>query len=245
MKRPRTAALDILAIAPHPDDAELTCGGTLALSARRGYRVGILDLTRGETGTRGTPASRAREAACAARILGVDHRENLELPDAAVEPTMEYKLAVAARLRVLRPRVVILPYWESRHPDHGAASQLGREACYLAGLKKLDLGGKPHRPFKILYATLYDETGRVRPSFVVDVSSVYRQRARAIACYRSQFSGPRHERGVRIPLTGLEERLEVECRYYGELIEVRYAEPFLIREPMQVEDIARLRVRSI
>lgn len=245
MKRPRTAALDILAIAPHPDDAELTCGGTLALSARQGYRVGILDLTRGEMGTRGTPESRAREAACAARILGVPHRENLELPDAAVESTMEYKRALAARLRALRPRVVILPYWESRHPDHGAASRLGREACYLAGLKKLDLGGKPHRPFKILYATLYDEADRVQATFVVDITSVYRQRARAIACYRSQFSGPRHERGVRIPLTGLQERLESSCRHYGELIGVRYGEPFLTREPMQVDDILQLGARSI
>ena len=245
MKRKPVRSLDILAIAPHPDDAELTCGGTLALSARQGYRVGILDLTRGEMGTRGTPESRTHEAASAARILGVTHRENLGLPDSALDTSMKFKRALAARLRVLRPHLVILPYWESRHPDHGAASHLGREACYLAGLKKLDLAGKPHRPFKILYATLYDESGRVRPSFVVDISSVYRQRARAIACYRSQFTGPRHERGVRIPLTGLEERLEVACRYYGELIEVRYAEPFLTREPMQVDDIVRLGARSI
>jgi bacillithiol biosynthesis deacetylase BshB1 len=241
----RIPPLDVLVIAAHPDDAELCSGGTLSLCARRGYRTGILDLTRGEMGTRGTPETRAREAACAARILGVHHRETLGLPDSALDTSLENKHQVAARLRALRPRVVILPYWESRHPDHGAACRLGQEACYLAGLKNLALKGKPHRPFKILYATLYDETRRVQPSFVVDISRDYQRRVRAIACYRSQFSGPKHERGVRIPLTGLLERLETECRYYGQMIEVNYGEPYLTRETVQVDDIVTLLPRSI
>lgn len=243
MKRNR--ALDVLAIAAHPDDAELTCGGTLAQCVRRGYRVGILDLTRGEMGTRGTPETRAREAAAAARALGIHHRETLGLPDARLEVTQEAKLAVAARVRALRPRVVILPYWEGRHPDHVHASRLGYEACYVAGLKNFDLPGAPHRPFKILYALLFDEVKKERPTFVVDISREYARRARAIACYRSQFRGPRLQRGVHIPLTGLEERLQAICGYYGSLIGVRYGEPFLTREVMQVDDILQLAVRSI
>lgn len=241
----RIAALDVLNIAAHPDDAELCAGGTLARSVRLGYRVGILDLTGGEMGTRGTPQTRAREAACAAKALGVHHRENLGLPDGGLEPTRAAKLAVAARLRALRPRVVILPYWESRHPDHVHACRIAHEACYLAGLKQLELAGKPHRPFKILYATLYDETVRVRPNLLVDISSDYRRRARAIACYRSQFRGPRVERGIHIPLSGLPERVEVACRYWGEVIGVRYAEPFLTKEPVQVDDVVKLAARSI
>jgi bacillithiol biosynthesis deacetylase BshB1 len=241
----RVPPVDVLVISAHPDDAELCCGGTLALCARRGYRVGILDLTRGETATRGTPETRAREAACAAKALGARRRENLGLPDSALEVSLENKHLLAAHLRALRPRVVILPYWVSRHPDHAATSQLGQQACYLAGLRNLKLEGKPHRPFKILYATLYDETSGVRPSFIVDVSRDFRRRQRAIACYRSQFTGPQQERGIHIPLTGLPARLEIECRYYGELIGVRYGEPFLTREVNQVDDILQLLPRSI
>ncbi len=239
------AALDVLCIAAHPDDAELCSGGTLAGAARRGYRVGILDLTRGEMGTRGTPETRAREAACAARALGIAHRENLRLPDSALEASLEHKHGIAARLRALRPRVVILPYWEGRHPDHVAASRIGYEACYLAGLQQLDLEGAPHRPHKILYATLYDESARAQPGLVVDITRDFARRQRAIACYRSQFHGPRHQRGVHIPLTGLPERLEAACRFYGGLIGVRYGEPFFTREPVAVDDVLALGARSI
>lgn len=241
----RVKPLDVLVIAAHPDDAELSSGGTLSLCARRGYRTGILDLTRGETGTRGTPETRSGEAACAAKALGVSHRENLGLPDSALEVSLENKHQVATRLRALRPRLVILPYWVSRHPDHVAASHLGYQACYLAGLKSLEIEGRPHRPFKILYSTLYDETGRVQPSFVIDISRDFGRRQRAIACYRSQFTGPKRERGIHIPLTGLPERLEIECRYYGELTGVRYAEPYLTREVNRVDDIVQLLPRSI
>lgn len=241
----RGPKLDLLAIAAHPDDVELACGGTLAGAVRRGYRVGVLDLTRGEMGTRGTPETRAREAARAARVLGLHHRENLGLPDSALEPNRAAKLAVAARVRALRPRVVILPYWEGRHPDHSNTSRIGYDACYLAGLKKLDLPGAPHRPEKILYALLFDEAKQVRPTFIADITRDYARRARAIACFRSQFSGPRFQRGIHIPLTGLEERLEAICRYYGSLVGVRYGEPFLTRELMRVDDVLDLPGRSL
>jgi bacillithiol biosynthesis deacetylase BshB1 len=247
MSPTRSPKLDLLAVAAHPDDAELACGGTLAGAARCGYRVGVLDLTQGEMATRGTPATRAREAARAARALGLAHRENLGLPDSALEATLKNKRLVAARLRALRPRVLILPYWEGRHPDHVSACRLGYEASWLAGLKRLELpeASRPHRPFKILYSTLYDETGRVPPTFIVDITRDYQRRARAIACYRSQFTGPKFHRGIHIPLTGLEERLEVACRFYGELIGVRYGEPFVTREFPAVDDVLRLKPRSI
>jgi len=147
--------LDLLAIAPHPDDVELTCGGTLLKAAAQGYKTGILDLTAGEMGTRGTPETRLKESAQAARVLRVAHRENLRLPDSNIEVTRETKLALAARIRALQPRTVILPYWEGRHPDHYTAARLGFEACFLAGLKQLPIEGEAFRPFKILYSTVY------------------------------------------------------------------------------------------
>jgi N-acetylglucosamine malate deacetylase 1 len=237
--------LDLLAIAAHPDDVELTCGGTLIKSARLGRRTGIIDLTEGEMGTRGTKETRRREAAVAARILGVKHRENLGLPDAHLEIRMDYKLALARRIRALRPRTVILPYWQGRHPDHYNAAQLGYEACFLAGLKQLDIEGEAFRPFKILYATSYDYT--VRPSFVVDISREYQRRFRAIMAYNSQFrpKGKERRSKVYLPLDRLVQHVNMTARFYGEMVGVEYAEPFLTKEVMQVEDVAGLPVRSV
>lgn len=237
--------LDLLAIAAHPDDVELTCGGTLIKMARSGYGVGILDLTEGEMGTRGSMEIRRKEAAVAARLLGVKHRENLGLPDARLEMRMDYKLAIARRIRALRPRTVILPYWEGRHPDHYTAARLGYEGCFLAGLKRLDIEGEPHRPFKMIYSTTYDRT--VRPSFVVDISKEFARRFRAIMAYGSQFRPKRRERRskVHIPLDRLVEQVHLAARFYGEMAGVEYAEPFLAKEVLQVEDIVAMPVRSI
>src|SRR6202521_1094934 len=176
--------LDLLAIAAHPDDAEMTCGGTLIKMAWRGYKTGILDLTAGEMGSRGTPETRAREAAKAAKLLGVSWRGSLGVSDSDVQPTRQHKLKLAGVIRELRPKTVILPYWEARHPDHYHASTLGYEGCFLAGLKQLPLAGEPYRPFKILYSISYAE---VRPTFVVDITTQYEQRHKAILAYRSQF----------------------------------------------------------
>jgi len=238
--------LDLLAIAAHPDDAELTCGGTLIKMAHRGYAVGILDLTGGEMGTRGSVEMRRKEAAAAARILGVAHRENLGLPDAHLEMQMEYKLAIARRIRALRPRTVILPYWEGRHPDHYTASRLGYEGCFLAGLKRLELEGEAYRPFKVLYSTTYDRT--VRPSFVVDISREFSRRTKAILAYGSQFRPKGRERRrskVYLPLDRLVHEVHLVARFYGEMIGVEHAEPFLVKEVMQAEDVVELPVRSI
>jgi N-acetylglucosamine malate deacetylase 1 len=237
--------LDLLAIAAHPDDVELTCGGTLIKMARSGYAVGILDLTGGEMGTRGSVEMRRKEAAAAARILGIAHRENLALPDAHLEVRMEYKLAIARRIRTLRPRTVILPYWEGRHPDHYTAARLGYEGCFLAGLKRLKLEGEAYRPFKVLYSTTYDRT--VRPSFVVDISQEFARRSRAILAYGSQFRPKVRDRRskVYIPLDRLSTEVHAVARFYGDMIGVEYAEPFLVKEVMQVDDVVELPVRSM
>lgn len=231
-------SVDLLAIAAHRDDVELTCGGTLAKMAALGYSVGIIDLTEGEMGTRGTAAERAEEAQAAARVLGVAVRENLSLPDARLEATIEAKLKLAEKIRALRPRTVILPYWEARHPDHYTASKIGYEACFLAGLKKMQLAGEPHRPFKIIYSTMYRN---VPPTFVVDITDHYQRRLEAIGCYRSQFG----QSSEPVPhLDKLAEELELLCRYYGSLIGVRYGEPFLVKETMRIDDLVALQVPS-
>jgi len=237
--------LDLLAMAAHPDDVELTCGGTLIKMARRGYAVGIMDLTAGEMGTRGSIEIRRKEAAAAARLLGAKHRENLGLPDAHLEMRMEYKLAIAGRIRALRPHTVILPYWEGRHPDHYNAARLGYEGCFLAGLKRLDLQGEAYRPFKILYSTTYDRS--VRPSFVVDISREFARRSRAILAYSSQFQPVGRERKskVYLPLDRLVQEVHLVARFYGDMVGVEYAEPFLTKEVMQVEDVVQLPVRSV
>lgn len=236
--------LDLLAIAAHPDDVELTCGGTLIRMVEGGYKVGILDLTEGEMGTRGSGEIRRREAAAAARILGVHLRQNLGLPDARLEVNEANKLAVARQVRNLRPHTVILPYWEGRHPDHYTTSQLAYEGCFLAGLKRLPLEGEPFRPFKVLYSTVYYP---VRPTFVVDISKQFERRRRAILAYRSQFAPPKRERRpkVHLPLDRLQDEVHLIARYYGQMIGVKYAEPFLVREVMEVDDVVKLPVRSI
>jgi len=236
--------LDILAIAAHPDDVELTCGGTLLKSAQQGYKTGILDLTAGEMGTRGTPATRAQEAARAAKILKVSYRGTLGVPDSDVQPSRQHKLALAQKIRELRPHTVILPYWEARHPDHYHASALGYEGCFLAGLKQLPLEGEPYRPFKILYCTSFEG---MPPTFIVDITKQYDTRRRAILAYGSQFRPAKSERRQRVFLAidELDNRMDLLARHYGALIGVKYGEPFLQKEPMQVEDVVNLPVRSI
>lgn len=237
--------LDLLAIAAHPDDVELTCGGTLLKAAEHGYKTGILDLTAGEMGTRGTPETRVKESAAAARILRVAHRENLRLPDAHLEVNDKYKLALARRIRALQPRTVILPYWEGRHPDHYTAARLGYEGCFLAGLKQLPIEGEPFRPFKILYSTVYYR--EVRPTFVVDITRHFERRYRAILAYNSQFRPKTKDKKskVDIPLDRLHHEVNLIARYYGNMAGVEYAEPFLVKEVMQVEDVVTMPVRSV
>ncbi len=259
--------LDVLAIAAHRDDVEQTCGGTLLRMAQRGRRTGILDLTQGEMGTRGTAEERAQEAAEAARILRVSWRQALDIPDGRVENTFENRLKVARVIREQRPRVVILPYWEGRHPDHYTASTLGYEACFLAGLAKLDVtaarapspanaeespADRPqdagaanlpsHRPFKIIYATLYYD---VRPTFVVDITELFETRFQALMAYKSQFSDQEAGKDLFPAQAEIRARIEAMARFYGLLGGVTYAEPFLQKEVGLVEDLTLIPVKSI
>lgn len=287
----RIQPVDILAIAAHRDDVEQTCGGTLLKMAEGGYRTGILDLTRGEMGTRGSAEDREREAAEAARVLKASWRGALDIPDGRVENTWENKLKVARVLREQRPRVVILPYWKGRHPDHYTASTLGYEACFLAGLKKLDVGSQsvrsaqgelrtrggenpalsiqhsaisesmegrafstvheggrqdagatPHRPFKIIYATLYYD---VRPTFVVDITEQFEARFQSLMAYKTQFSDQETGKDLFPAHKEIRNRVEATARFYGMLGGVEYAEPFLQKEVGLVEDLLMIPVKSI
>jgi bacillithiol biosynthesis deacetylase BshB1 len=241
-------ALDVLAIAAHRDDVEQTCGGTLLKMADRGYRTGILDLTRGEMGTRGTAEDRAREAGEAARILKASWREALDIPDGRVENTWENRLKIARVVRQQRPRVVILPYWKGRHPDHYTASTLGYEACFLAGLTKLDVSqgssapAPAHRPFKVLYATLYYD---IRPTFVVDITDQFEARLQSIYAYKTQFADQDAGSGDFPAHAEIRGRVEAMARYYGMLAGVTYAEPFLQKEVGLVDDLLAIPVKSI
>jgi len=234
--------LDILAIAAHPDDVEQTCGGTLIRAAEAGYRTGVVDLTAADMGTRGTPELRVQEAEVAGRHMLLAWRGNLGMPDARLENTLAARLSVAAEIRRLKPRVVILPYWQARHPDHSRTGEIGFEACFLAGLRKLDPYSEPHRPFKILYASLY---ANVTPSFVVDISAQFDRRMEALLAYQSQYGAGGAASDVFPDPAEIRERLAAVARFYGNLIGVRYGEPFVVKETMQVDDVVALGVRSL
>jgi len=242
--------VDVLAIAAHRDDVEQTCGGTLLRMAARGLRTAILDLTRGEAGTRGSATEREAEANAAAKLLGVSWRGALDLTDGAIENTLENRIKIVRVLRMLRPRVVILPYWQARHPDHTIVATLGYEACFLSGLSKLDsplwsaleADHTPYRPFKILYASLYAD---VRPSFVVDITPYIEQRHAALMAYTSQYANQQSGSGLFVPEEEIRERTFAEARHYGQLAGVRYGEPFVQKEVGLVDDLTLLPVQSI
>ena len=207
-----------------------------------GLRTGILDLTQGEAGTRGSAAERGAEAEEAARILRVAWRGALDIPDGRVENTWENRIKIVGKLRLLRPRVVILPYWQGRHPDHYNSGTLGYEACFLSGLAKVDTGEPPFRPFKIVYASLYAD---VRPSFVVDITPFIEDRFRSLLAYRSQYADQPAGGTLFVPHDEIRERTFSLARHYGLLGGVRYAEPFVQKEVGLVDDLTLLPVASI
>jgi bacillithiol biosynthesis deacetylase BshB1 len=238
--------VDLLAIAAHRDDVELTCGGTLAKAAKAGHRVGIIDLTQGEMGTRGDAKTRAAEAERAAKTLGVAQRLNAEMRDAHLENNEASRKKLVELIRRTQPRVVILPFPVGRHPDHRVASELGRDACYLAGLSKYapGTGGEAHRPYKLLYALAYREDP-VKPTFVVDISDVFETKMQAIRCYGTQFDGAKAAGEIYPTGQDLYELIRVQSAHYGSLIRRRYGEPFYTAETQEVEDVLRLGVQSI
>ena len=252
--------LDALAIAAHPDDVEITCGGLLIKMANNGRRVGVADLTRGEMGTHGDENDRDAEAAAAGKILGLTYRTNLDMPDSAVEYVQANKLRIAQVIRDTRPELVILPHWEQRHPDHLACSRLGYDACFLAGLKKIDLKGEPHRPRKIIYVSYYRNTDY---SFLVDISDEFEQKIKAVAAYKSQFGSD--SRVSDVNKTGLDrtdvnksggrdifqpgvnmfDMLYTRHRQLGQLVTCDYAEAYTIKEQVVVNDPQNMTGRSI
>ena len=236
--------VDILAIAAHRDDVELTCAGTLLKAVDAGHRVGILDLSGGESGTRGSVELRAEEAERAAAILGVAERRNAGLPDAHLQNSDATRRIVVEEIRRFAPRVVILPFPVGRHPDHRIASEIGRDACYLAGLSKYDAPGAPHRPFKLLYALSYREDP-LKPTFVVDISAQFDRKLASIRCYASQFDGARAAGEIFPTGQDLYSLIEVQNAHYGSLIRTRYGEPFFTHETMAVDDVVTLAVQSM
>jgi len=234
-------SLDVLAIAAHPDDVEQTCGGTLIKMAEIGYRTGVLDLTAGDMGTRGTPEQRLIEAGIAGKQMLLGWRGNMHFPDARLQNDISARMTLAMKIRELKPRVVIVPYWQARHPDHYRAGELSYEACFLAGLKKLDGYTEPHRPGKVLYSSLY---ANVTPSFVVDISAQFERRMAALLSYRSQYGAIEEGAELFPQEQEIRERLGAVARYYGNLIGAKYGEPFVVKEMMRIDDVVSMGVRS-
>lgn len=236
--------IDLLAIAAHRDDVELTCGGTLIKAAKQGYRTAVLDLTQGEMGTRGSAETRAAEASRAADILGLQARENLSLPDAGITNTPTTREAVARVIRRFKPRVVIAPAFHgSRHPDHIIAMQLVRDACFVAGLAKVAPELPKHRPSKVLHTMTYRQD-HVKPTFVVDVTDEFEQKVEAMRCYSSQFDEAIQAGEVYPNGEQLYDVVRHYAAYYGALIRRRYGEPFFTTETMLVDDVVALEVET-
>jgi N-acetylglucosamine malate deacetylase 1 len=235
--------VDILAIAAHPDDIELICSGTLVRAQMLGRTTGILDLAAGELASRGTPEIRAKEAAKAAKVMGVSVRENLGLPDGGIQNTPETRAKVAVVIRRLQPAIVITHSLYGRHPDHPIVAQLVRDACFVAGLKKVEPKVPPHRPRKVLHALSFREDNQ-KPTFVVDISESFEKKLEAIGCYASQF-GEAVQAGEVYPNgEPLDDLIRHHAAHYGSLIRCRYGEPFFTTETMRVEDVAALEVST-
>ena len=237
--------VDLLAIFPHPDDAELTCGGTLLKSAKQGHRVGILDLSAGEMASRGSVSERSDESTRAAQLLRVSVRENLGLPDSGLTNTPETRLTVARVIRQLRPSVVITtaPSPFGRHPDHRVTAELVRDACFMSGLKTIAPELPAHRPRKVLHAITYRED-YLKPTFVVDVSDEMETKLAAIGMYESQFANATQAGEVYPNGEPLLDIIRHQAAHYGSLIRVKYGEPFHTTETVQVEDVVAMQVST-
>jgi bacillithiol biosynthesis deacetylase BshB1 len=245
MAMDQTSQLDVLAIAAHPDDVELSVGGALIKLGGMGYKTGALDLTRGESGTRGTPEIRAAEAERAAQLLGLSVRENLDLGDAHVWANEESRVKLVRALRRLRPRVVFTQYWEDPHPDHAHTSQLVREACHVSGLAKYDResGQERWRPSRVAYF-LFPRT--VAPSFIVDISDTSERKWEAIRAHTSQFFNPQTtEPESRVSALAFLNEIEARDRYFGAMIRVERGEAFFVREALNVADPVALLTRPM
>jgi bacillithiol biosynthesis deacetylase BshB1 len=235
--------VDVLAIAAHPDDVELICGGTLIRSQMLGRTTGILDLAAGELASRGTPQLRAKEASSAAKVMDVSVRENLGLPDGGIQNSPEVRARIAVVIRRLQPSVVITHSLQGRHPDHPIVAQLVRDACFVAGLKMVEPQLPAYRPRKVLHALSFREDYE-KPTFVVDISEAFEKKLEAIGCYASQF-GEAVQAGEVYPNgEPLHDLIRHHAAHYGSLIRCRYGEPFYTTETMRVEDVSALEVST-
>jgi N-acetylglucosamine malate deacetylase 1 len=234
--------LDILAIAAHPDDAELGCGGSLLLAARKGLSVAISDLSAGEMSSRGTAASRQSEADHAARILGLRERRNLGLPDARLSENSSHSLSALIQLiRETRPRIVLAPYWEDRHPDHEAAGRLVKEACFFSGVAKIG-DGQPYRPARLFfYMISYPFT----PAFVLDISDVWEHKLEAIRAYQSQFNSSEDGMHTAISDPGFLRLMEARAVWFGSMIGAAYGEPYYMPGPVPVVELPDAATSSV
>jgi bacillithiol biosynthesis deacetylase BshB1 len=235
--------LEVLAIAAHRDDTEIVCGGTIIKLVDLGYKVGILDLTAGESGSRGDAITRQKEADAATKVTGLALRQNLNMPDAGLFLTQENALAVAAIIRATRPELVILPYIDNqRHPDHSAAGEIGYRGCFLAGLAKMPIGGDPYRPRKIIYSCSFQE---IRPTFIIDITEQFERKCQAVACYKSQFEDIPGQREVYPPARNIFDFMDVQNRRYGYMINAKYGEAFYQKEVLSIDDPMKLPGKSI
>lgn len=235
--------VDILAIAAHRDDVELTCGGTLIKAAALGRSTAVIDLTQGELGTRGSAQLRGVEAEKAAQIMGLAARENLGLPDGGVLNTPETRAKLVVAIRQFAPTVVIAPSIRGKHPDHTMSSQLIRDACFAAGLKKLEPQVPAHRPRKVIHCLAYREDN-IKPTFVVDITDSFEKKLQAVKCYSSQFDDAIQAGEVFPNGEPLYDIIRHQAAHYGSLIRTRYGEPFYTTETMRVDDIAALEVAT-
>lgn len=234
--------LDMLVISAHRDDTEIVSGGTVIKMVDLGYQVGLLDLTAGESGSRGNAESRAREADCAAKVMGVHFRLNLKMPDAGLFLTQENALAVADIIRKTQPEMVIIPYSNQRHPDHTVSGEIAYRGCFLAGLGKMPIEGEPFRPRKIYYSCSFLE---MKPTFIVDISDQFERKCEAVACYKSQFEEMEGKREVYPPARNIFDFMEIQNRRYGYTAGVKYGEAFFQKEILTVDDPLKIPGKSI
>lgn len=235
--------VDILAIAAHRDDVELSCAGALIKASSFGRTTAVIDLTAGELGTRGSADTRAREAEKAAAVMGLSARENLGLPDAGIVNTPETRALLAVAIRKFKPAVVVAPALGGRHPDHHVSAQLIRDACFVAGLAKVEPGTPPHRPRKILHAVTHREDF-AKPTFVVDISDEFERKLEAIRCYSSQFDGVTQAGEVYPNGDPLYDVVRHHAAHYGTMIRCRYGEAYFTTETMRADDIGALEVST-
>ncbi len=225
--------LDALAFGAHPDDVELTCGGTLIKLIDQNHKIGVIALTQGEAGTLGNASTRAMEFKKAANVMGLSIHKMLDIPDSNIISNQENRIKVISEIRKYRPKIVFAPYWKDRHPDHERASVLIREAAFLSGIQKLETNQASHRPYRVIY---YPSRIEFQPSFIVDITECHARKLNAIKAYKSQFQLELDQEEININRPQFLEAVVARAKQYGSYIGADYGESFLVREPLRMDD---------